>query len=83
MTQKWFFFEGLLGASFLRSRGPKKRPNAYFSRFWADLGPPWGPLLEPFWRFLGGLNFHAFLADFWVGVGGMCGAPGTCILGRN
>ena len=77
------FFEGLLGALFLRSRGPKKRPKAYFSRFWADLELPWGPLLEPFWRFLGGLNFDAFLVDFWVGVGGMCGARGTCILGRN
>ena len=75
-------FEGLLGASFLRSRGPKKRPKAYFSRFWADLGLPWGPLLEPFWRFLGGLNFHAFLVHFWAGVGGMCGAPGACIFCR-
>ena len=64
------FFEGLLGASFLRSRGPKKRPKADFSRFWADLGPPWEPLLEPFWRFLGGLKFHAFLVDFWAGAGG-------------
>ena len=70
------FFEGLLGASFLRSRGPKKRPKADFSRFWADLGPPWEPLLEPFWRFLGGLKFHAFLVDFWAGVGGRGWAHG-------
>ena len=76
------FFEGLLGASFLRSRGPKKRPKADFRRFWTDFGCPWGPLLEQFWCFLGGLNFHAFLVDFWAGVGGMCGGPGACIFCR-
>ena len=35
-----------------------------FGRFWADSGPPFGPIFGSFRYFLGGRNFDAFLIEF-------------------
>ena len=38
--------------------------EADFGRFWADSGPPFGPIFGTFRHFLGGRNFDRFLIDF-------------------
>ena len=38
--------------------------EADFGRFWADSGPPFGPIFGTFRHFFGGRNFDRFLIDF-------------------
>ena len=66
---------------FCGPRAQKSGQRHIFSDIFAELGPPWEPLLEPFWSFWGVPNFHAFFIDFWAGAGcrGMpCGGLRIC-----
>ena len=38
--------------------------EADFGRFWADSGPPFGPIFGTFRHFLGGRNFDRKMIDF-------------------
>ena len=55
-SQNWsktdVFFEGLPGGWCLRSQTPKKKENAYFSRFWVCFGLPFGSMFGNISHFL-------------------------------
>ena len=52
-----FFSEGPSGGVFLTSGRPEMPSETDFGGFWADSGPPFGPIFGTFRHFLGGRNF--------------------------
>ena len=59
-----FFSEGPSGGIFLTSGRPKMPAEVDLGRFWADSGPPFGPIFGTFRHFLGGRNFDRKMIDF-------------------